>query len=51
MPVSALRADQPPETLLELQNGLGQLVIAKGVAAGGADRVQAGLEQRAGRVR
>ena len=49
-PVAA-GANQAAETLLELQDRLGQLIVAKRIAARGADRVQAGLQAAAGRER
>ena len=45
-PPVALRADQPAEALPQFDHRLGQLVIPEGVAAGRADRFQAGFEQR-----
>ena len=39
----ALGADEAAEALFELDDGLGQLVIAERVAAGGADRFEAGF--------
>ena len=39
-------ADQAAEALFEFDDGFGQLVVAERVAAGCADRFEAGFEQR-----
>ena len=46
MPASC-GADQSAEALLELDDRLGQLVVAERIAAGGSDGLEAGFQQRA----
>ena len=46
MPWSRCDANQPAEALLELEHRLGQLVIGERIAAGGANRLEPGFEQR-----
>ena len=39
-------ANEPTKALLETQNGLGELIIHKGIASGSADPLHPGLGQR-----